>query len=264
MAHNAFHHPSNDVAAHIDRGRIAQAQNAPMPLPLSQKPKLPAPTQQPPPPPQPPADVQLLAPPPTLPATPDASETETGNKLVDDEMELDEDFHDPPEAIKSESSGAAAAAATTDEIDESANNEELDISLTSQQRYAARRQIEHTLNRRIPNSYMFADDRGVLYHQGKPITNSNLDAILNFLTTPRAQYVAGATALFRALLKVPGFDTNLVTNPIAFQKYSDTYKAMPRPFEPGELKGGIGSGGGGGGQRKKRFIVITKLPSDLA
>ena len=178
--------------------------------------------------------------------------------------EDDENFQDvqeiPPTNQAAEEASVDEENDTVDISDDHSSPENLDISISSQQRYANGKTIKNLLTKVIPDNYLSVDEEsGSIVLEGQEIKNANLDAIINFLTTPNAQYVAGSTTILRALLKVPGFDAaNLIENSNAITRYRAKYhNKYPSLFTEEELKRV------GGGKVIKNFVIVKKLPCNL-
>jgi len=83
---------------------------------------------------------------------------------------------------------------------------EFEISPNSKQAYASIKEMEKIINTRVPRTHLFFGDDGTVFLNGTALKNSKMNAILNFIATPNAQYVAGATKVLNAMLRVPEFD----------------------------------------------------------
>jgi len=156
----------------------------------------------------------------------------------------------------------------TDSMDESKVAEppaELDISLASQEKYANIKAMQRLIDKRVPRQYMFTDDQGQLHLDGELVEGTNINAILNFITTPGTNYVRGATTVLHTLLKLPDFDQGFVKNERAYKNYVQRFgETLPEPFTEEELQGY--GGGRVAGRRKVQadvFIVIDKLPCNF-
>ena len=182
---------------------------------------------------------------------------------VDEEAE-EEDFQDvqeiPPTNQAAEEASIEEENNTVDMSDAHSDSENLDISISSQQRYANGKTIKKLLTKVIPDNYLSVDEEsGSIFLEGQEIKSANLDAIINFLTTPNAQYVAGSTTVLRALLKVPGFDAaNVIENPNAITRYRGRYHNKYPPLFAEEELNRVG-----GGKVIKNFVIVKKLPCSL-
>ena len=145
-----------------------------------------------------------------------------------------------------------------DDLDDQ-KEENPNVSLTTQRRYTNRRTMKELLLSGTPRGYVDIAEDGTVSVNDRRLMNSNIDGILNYLTTPNSQYVAGSGTIMDTLYRVPGFDENIIENPKAISNYQTRFgERRPRPFTAEELENSIG-----GGRGAKRFVVIKRLPCDL-
>jgi len=199
-----------------------------------------------------PIEQRVPEPPAPLPPIPEVDEEEDNFQDVVEEI--------PPTNQAAEEASVEEENNIADMSDEHSDPENLDISISSQQRYANGKTIKKLLTQVIPDSYLSVDEEsGSIFLEGQEIKSANVDAVINFLTTPNAQYVAGSTTVLRALLKVPGFDAaNVIENPNAITRYRAKYhNKYPTLFTQEEL------GKVGGGKVIKKFVIVKKLPCNL-
>jgi len=199
-----------------------------------------------------PIEQSVPEPPAPLPPIPEVDEEEDNFQDVVEEI--------PPTNQAAEEASVEEENDARNISDEQSDPENLDISISTQQRYANGKTVKKLITQVIPDSYLSVDEEsGSIFLEGKEIQSANVDAIINFLTTPNAQYVAGSTSVLRALLKVPGFDAaNIIENPNAIARYRAKYhNKYPTLFTQEEL------GKVGGGKVIKKFVIVKKLPCNL-
>lgn len=135
------------------------------------------------------------------------------------------------------------------------------LSFDSQRRYQNAKLMKKTIAEIVPQDYLSFDENGAVHIERGQVGNSNIDAILNYLTTPNAQYVAGAMSVLEALYKVPNFNATMVENRRALERFRSKYKnQLPELFSPRELQSGSNIGGA---RLPRKFICVDQLPCDL-
>jgi len=165
---------------------------------------------------------------------------------VDAPVESDEALKEPELREKLVDEPPAATFDDTEEI----SDDDLNVSQNTQQRYLIKKELSRMIEKQVPRTVLWTDDDGAVYYEGEKIKNSNIDGILNYLTTPNSNVVAGGGRVMHTLLRVPGFNPDWIQNKKAFERFMAANNQYPRPFTQKELRGG----------GEKSFVVIKKLP----
>ena len=148
------------------------------------------------------------------------------------------------------------------DLEEAGTTNELDISLTSRERYANNRSMKKLIKDVMPQNYLTFNEAGTVLYKNEMIPNSHIDGILNYLVTPNAQYVAGAMTVLKALYRVPNFNTNMIENSQAIERFRKQFKnRWPALFTQQEVQ--QPSDQRGGSRLARRFVIIDKIPVDI-
>jgi len=132
---------------------------------------------------------------------------------------------------------------------EQMDDDEFNVSDNTTRRYMNAQHMREMIELRVPIEELYVNKYGHVFEQGHAVKNSNIDAILNYLTTPNAQHCAGSTAVLRNLYRVPHFDERVIENKKALENFKKKYRVEDLPvFKVG------GSG------KQPKFILIDRLP----
>jgi len=121
------------------------------------------------------------------------------------------------ETVEKESAQSVVQTEDAKPVDNEASTA-LNVSDSTQQRYENRQHMKELLQS-VPNDDFYFDKEGNVYRDEQKLLNANIDSILNFLTTPKSQYVAGARTTMANLLNIPSFDHSMIENEKAWGAY---------------------------------------------